>query len=331
VVLANPQPILVSVILPLYNAQPYVLDAVRSVLQETRISLELIVVDDGSTDRSLKVLQQIRDDRLVVLRNQGKGIADAMNTGLAAARGKLIARCDADDCYPEGRLFRQVNWLMQHPEAGAVCGGYGVIDPRGQSVTAFEWSEKIEDITGELQTGYTRTHLCTFVMRTEIVRSIGGFRPYFVTAEDVDLQLRLADAARVWYLPGVCYHYRLHETSITHTKSSTEREFFDHIAREFQQQRQQQGSDALERGCPPALPQKHDKPPLTAKQHLQVFLLGEAWRNYQIGQPLKALAAGMRSALALPSNLSVWRSVLLLMIKSASAGSQLVFRLYSRS
>ncbi len=330
-VLTNSQPVLISVILPLYNAESYIREAVRSILQETRIPLELIVVDDGSTDRSLKVLKQIRDDRLVVLYNQGKGIATALNTGLAAARGKFIARCDADDCYPAGRLFRQVNWLMQHPEAGAVCGGYRVIDPKGLSVTAFNWSQEIEDITGELQAGTARTHLCTFVIRTDIMRSIEGFRSYFVTAEDIDLQLRLGDATNVWYLPGMCYHYRLHETSITHTRSSTEREFFDQIAREFQRQRQQQGHDALQRGCPPALPQKHDKPPMTAKQHLQNFLLGEAWRSYQAGQLTKALVAGMRSALALPSNLTVWRSVLSLVIKSATASSQLMFRLYSRS
>lgn len=329
--LANPQPILVSVIMPLYNAESYVMDALRSVLQESRVALELIVVDDGSTDRSIEVLQQVRDDRLVVIKNQGKGIAAALNTGLAAARGKLLARCDADDRYPAGRLFKQVSWLMQHPEVGAVCGGYRAIDPKGLPAASFECGQGIEEITGELQTGQTRTHLCTFLMRTEILRSLGGFRPYFVTAEDIDLQLRLGDSTRVWYLPGVYYHYRVHGTSITHTKSSTEREFFDDIAREFQQQRQMHGSDVLQQGCPPAPPQKHDKPPMTAKQHLQSFLLGEAWRNYQIGQHSKALKTGMRSALALPSNLSVWWSLLSLMTKSVGASSQLVFRLNSRS
>ncbi|WP_206603048.1 glycosyltransferase family 2 protein [Leptolyngbya ohadii] len=311
-----PQPVLISVIMPLYNGESYVLEAVRSILKEHRILLELIVVNDGSTDRSLKQLAQIQDDRLIILENQGKGIAAAMNTGIAAARGKFLARCDADDRYPAGRLFQQINWLMQHPEAGAVCGGYQAIDPRGLTVTSFDWSSKTEEITSELQAGQTRTHLCTYVVRLEIMRSIGGFRPYFATAEDIDLQLRLSDVTRIWYLPEVCYHYRIHSTSITHTKSSTEREFFDHIAREFQQQRQHQGSDALQQGNPPALPQKHDKPPMTAKQHLQGFLLGEAWRNYQTGQRAAALRTGMRSALTLPSNLTVWKSVLVLTVKA---------------
>lgn len=310
-----PQPVLISIIMPLYNAESYLLEAVRSILQEHRISLELIVVNDGSTDRSLKRLEQIQDDRLVILQNQGKGIAAAMNTGIAAARGEFLARCDADDRYPAERLLQQINWLKQYPEVGAVCGGYQAIDSRGLTVTSFDWSAKTEEITRELQTGQTRTHLCTYVMRSEIVRSIGGFRPYFVTAEDVDLQLRLSDVTRIWYVPQVCYHYRIHSTSITHTKSSTEREFFDHIARKFQQQRQQ-GSDALQQGNPPTPPQKHDKPPMTAKQHLQGFLLGEAWRNYQTGQRTAALRAGMRSALTLPSNLTVWKSVLVLTVKA---------------
>lgn len=330
-VLANPQPVLVSVILPLYNAQFYVLNAVKSVLQETRIPLELILVDDGSTDRSLEILNTIRDDRLIVLRNQGKGIASALNTGLAAARGKFIARCDADDCYMAGRLFKQVKWLMQHPRVGAVCGSYCVIDSKGFPVTEFDWSQKIEEITGELQAGTTRTHLCTFVMRTAIVRSIGGFRPYFITGEDIDFQLRLGEATSVWYLPEICYHYRLHPISITHTKSSTEREFFDQIARELQRQRQQQGFDALQQGYPPIPPQSLNKPPLSAKQHLQSLLLGEAWRSYQTGRSTQAMLAGMRSALAVPTNLGVWRSVLSLFLKSAGANSQRMFRLNSRS
>jgi hypothetical protein len=207
---------------------------------------------------------------------------------------------------------------MQHPEAGAVCGGYGAIDARGGTIIQFEGSGKAEEITSELQRGITRTHFCTFAVRLEHLQAIGGFREYFCTAEDVDLQLRLGDACRIWYLPGIYYHYRLHNTSITHTKSSTEREFFDDIAREFQQQRQTIGADAIQRGCSPIPPHACVKPPLSAAQHIQAFLLGEAWREYRDGQKFQALATGVRSALALPSNLSVWRSVLSLVVKLVS-------------
>lgn len=308
--------VFVSVIMPMYNAERYVVSAVHSVLREKNIPIELIVVDDGSTDGSFGNLQRIEDNRLRLLRNPGKGIASALNAGLAAAKGQIITRCDADDCYPADRLKTQVEWLMQNPDFAAVCGGYSVIDPNGSLVINFRCGTDAEEITNELQNGITRTHLCTFAIRAEALRSLGGFRPYFTTAEDIDLQLRLGDRFKVAYLPCNNYHYRLHDTSITHTKSSAEREFFDVIAREFQKQRHQTGQDDLQRHCPPPLPQPTDKAPLTAALHIQGFLLSRAWQEFQRGQTRQAVITGLRAAFTQPNNWSVWKSLLVLGLKS---------------
>lgn len=313
---SNSQPTLISIIMPLYNAERYVYTALQSILQEKHLPLEVIVVDDHSTDRSLREVKRIQDVRLRVLPNQGKGIAAAMNTGVAAAQGTYISRCDADDLYPRQRLLQQIEWLRQHPEVGAVCGGYNAINPAGKTVIQFECGKEIEEITEELQKGITRTHFCTFTVRTDLLRQVGGFRPYFVTAEDVDFQLRLGEISQVWYLPGLYYHYRVHDASVTHTKSSTEREFFDFIARELQQQRQTTGEDDVQRGCPPLPPKRHDKGRLTASRHIQGFLLGQAWREFGNGNQRQALVTGLRSAMTLPSNISVWRSLLAMSLKS---------------
>jgi glycosyltransferase involved in cell wall biosynthesis len=314
---------LVSVIIPMYNAERYIVDTLTSILQDCSTTLEVIVVNDSSTDGSLRRVHKIHDDRLRIINSQGRGIAAALNTGIAAARGEIITRCDADDLYPAKRLMQQVSWLLKHPEFGAVCGGYAAIDAKGGPVIELESGGESTEITAELRQGVTRTHFCTFAVRTELLRALGGFRSYFLTGEDIDLQLRLGDACRVWYLPGVHYRYRLHRGSVTHTKSSTEREFFDAIAREFQKQRLLTGQDDLDRGTPPALPGGKCKPPLTAAQHIQGFLLGEAWREYRNGQQLQALMKGMRSALTLPSNLSVWRSLLSLAAKSIYSSTAL--------
>ena len=312
----NSQPVLISVIMPMYNAERYVFAALNSILREQNIPLEVIVVNDGSSDGSLREVLRIKDARLRILHNQGKGIAAAMNTGLAAARGTIITRCDADDLYPQHRLRLQVEWLQQHEDVGAVCGNYSAIDPKGSAVIQFRCGETAEDVTDELLNGNTRTHFCTFAVRTELMRQLGGFRPYFVTGEDVDLQLRLSEVSKVWFLPGTCSHYRVHDHSITHTKSSTEREFFDFIAREFQRQRATFGEDDIQRGCPPTPPQRADKARLSASQHIQGFLLGRAWDEFQAGQRRQAFITGIRSALTLPSNFSVWRSLLALGIRS---------------
>lgn len=313
---------LVSIIMPLFNAETFVGSALASLLEERQIPLEVVVVNDGSTDDSLLKLHEITDDRIRVVNNTGKGIADALNTGLAKAKGSIIVRCDADDLYPIDRIRRQVNWLTQHPEYGAVCGNYAAINPKGNRIIDFDCGNQPEDITAELQSGTTRTHLCTFAIRAEVLQAVGGFRSYFITGEDIDMQLRLGDKTKVWYLPGIHYYYRVHSQSITHTKSSTEREFFDQVAREFQKQRQTAGIDRLDQGCPPPIPPEHKKPAMTAAEHIQGFLLGEAWRNHRNGQRFKALANGVRSALALPSNVSVWRSVFSLAAKTVTIGSR---------
>jgi len=90
---------LVSVIMPMRNARPFVADALRSVLAQGGAELEVIVVDDGSTDGSGDIVRAMSDPRLRMVQGPAKGIAAAFNTGLAAARGELLARCDADDYY----------------------------------------------------------------------------------------------------------------------------------------------------------------------------------------------------------------------------------------
>ena len=93
----------VSVIVPLYNAERYVTAALSSVLSEQQVPLEVIVVNDGSTDSSLERVKAIADSRLRLIDSPTKGIAAALNAGLAAACGEFLVRCDADDLYPNGR------------------------------------------------------------------------------------------------------------------------------------------------------------------------------------------------------------------------------------
>lgn len=310
------QSVCVSVIVPVFNAERYIVNALDSILQEQAVPLEVIVVNDGTTDGSLSKLRQFTDPRLRLIESGGCGIAAAMNTGLSHAKGEFVVRCDADDLYPLDRIRQQVNWLSDHPHCGAVCGGYAAIDAKGELLVEFRASHP-EDISQELRAGAARTHFCTYMIRTSILRDLGGFRTYFTTAEDIDLQLRLGEACSVWYLPSVSYYYRLHKSSITHTKSSIERQFFDEVARHFQQQRQMRGNDDLQLGYPPLPPKDSLSRPLTAAEHIQNFLLWRAWCEHQAGQKWQALITGLRSALAFPYRWSTWRSLLVLLLKPA--------------
>ena len=312
---------LVSVIVPMHNAEAFISATLASILQERDISLEVVVVNDGSTDASLDRVQAIDDKRVRVINGPCKGVAAAFNAGIAVALGEIIMRCDADDLYPPQRLAQQVEWLSKHPEFDAVCGSFSTIDVRGRSIASLVCGEKAEEITEELSNGITRTHLCTFAVRTEVLRVLGGCRQYFHTAEDIDLQLRIGELCRVWFVPDIQYHYRLHGTSLTHTQSNVEREFFESIAREFQRQRRTQGSDDLQRGDPPIPPQGNPQSVMKPGEHAQGLLMGSAWEEHQAGHKRRALAIGIRSIIAQPSNIAAWRSLLALAVKPTGKGS----------
>ncbi len=305
--------------MPMRNAAAYVREAIASVLAAEFGPLELIVVDDGSTDGSRELVKTIRDPRVRLLAGPRRGVSVAWNTALERATGEIVMQCDSDDLYPPGRIASQVRLLDRSPQLGAVCGGFATIDRAGRLVAELgQERSQGEDITEELLAGGTRTHLCTFAIRRPLLDAIGGKRDYFESAEDVDLQLRIAEVCRVWYEPVSWYRYRLHDASLTHTQGSTRRIFFEQYARELRAQRARGGPDDLERGCPLSPPSEASNPDRSGPQ-VRGMLLGDAWRKHARGQKLAALAAGIRAVACAPTDASVWKSVAALFVKPARA------------
>ena len=129
----------VSVLLPVFNAERYVHAAVSSVLVQTCRDFELIVVDDGSTDASLTILQSLAksDRRIRLLSRANRGLVATLNEMLGLARGELICRMDADDICRPGRIETQVNYLARHPDCVAVGSRSLFIDPEGLPIFEF--------------------------------------------------------------------------------------------------------------------------------------------------------------------------------------------------
>src|SRR5437667_6185581 len=241
----------ISVLVPVRNAEPYIRSTVDSVLAQKDVNLELIVIDDGSTDQSIDIVKRINDPHIRVIPGPQRGISAAFNAGLAEAQGDFVARCDADDLYPPERLAWQVTFLREHPEFGAVCGYFSTITEAGKFVADAYVNETPQEITDELRQGTGRSHICAYLFRTEILRKIDGCREWFVTSEDRDLQYRLAEATRIWFEPKPAYLYRLHDQSITHTQKLAERAFYENAAKCFQAQRRAGEMDDLQKGAPP--------------------------------------------------------------------------------
>jgi glycosyltransferase involved in cell wall biosynthesis len=308
--------------MPMRNCEPFVRRAIESVLDQPGVNLELIVIDDGSTDRSAQVARAVGDPRVRVIQGPEQGIAAALNAGLAVATGEYFARCDADDHYVPDRLGWQVRYLQEHPEFGAVVGSYTHVDEDGEFVSDRTWGRTGHEVTSQIRRGVGRCHLCAFVVRMSEIRALGGFRTYFVATEDADLILRLGERCRVWYEPRCCYIYRLHDSSITHTQPSVQRRFLEQIVRTFQKQRLVSGMDDLMRGCAPPIPHGDDNRARGAEEQIQALLLGAAWQAHDDGRRREALSTGLRACMVRPTALRAWWSLLALAVKPRRADAQ---------
>lgn len=313
----NSTGVLISVVMPMRNAETYVQDALQSVLQEHGIEFEVVVVDDGSTDRSRSLVLALGDKRVRVIDGPCQGFAASLNTGLRAARGRAVVQCDADDRLPMGRLPRQWAWLMAHPEHAAVCAAFCTMDAKGRAIA--DMGERIgrteQDIQSELSAGVTRTSLCTYMLKREVFEQIGYLREYFETSPDIDFQMRLGEQLRVGYDPFNSYYYRLHDDSITHIQATARRVFFEHTCHVFQQQRLNRGNDDLSEGNPPEPPSiaGHEAP--GAVNQIQGMLVGEAWRKFSAGRISDALDLSWRAVANKPTAISAWRAFLLIALR----------------
>jgi glycosyltransferase involved in cell wall biosynthesis len=230
----------VSVVIPCYNAARYLESALASVQAQTFTDFELIVVNDGSTDNSLALLNAIaaREPRLRIISRPNTGIVGALNDGLAAARGEFIARMDADDlCFPD-RFAKQVAYLCAHPDC--VCVGTSVIfmDAHSRPVKHVPRQTAHEQIEAALLSGDGGALIHPSVMmRLAAVVAVGGYRLPAQHVEDIDLFLRLARAGRLANLPESLLRYRVHPQSINFTKNEGRYEKLEYVLRQANEAR----------------------------------------------------------------------------------------------
>jgi len=207
----------VSVLMPVYNGERYLREAVESILDQTFTDFEFVIVDDGSTDNTWQILQSYaaNEPRIVLVRNETNvGVARSLNKGLELARGEYVARMDADDVSLPGRLTAQVAFLDEHPEVGVLGCAVQVIDGCGNP-------SRIRRFPAEH--GVIKWCLCfddpiahpTVMMRREVVGRVGGYSTDLLTAEDYDLWRRLNQVTRLSNLPEMLLYLRRHEACVT--------------------------------------------------------------------------------------------------------------------
>ena len=209
----------VSVLMGVRDGAPWVTGAIESILGQTLADLELVVVDDGSTDDTPELLARVRDPRLVVERQAPAGLTRALGRALARARAPLVARLDADDVARPDRLERQHAFLAAHPEVGLLGTAARVVDEAGREVGTIRPPEDDATIRRALMRRNPFVH-SSVMARRSLVTQVGGYDPSFPVAQDYDLWLRLSPLTRMANLPEALVTRRLVAGRVTAERDS---------------------------------------------------------------------------------------------------------------
>lgn len=211
---------LVTVIIPLYNRIEYIDETINSVLSQNYKPIELIVVDDGSTDGSYERVKEYADKKDLLLFTHenriNKGQSAAINVALSAAKGEYISILDSDDMFAGGKLKTQVEYLENNSEIGLVYGmGHGV-DAQGEYVYDIHNKNHIEpnDPNEVLLDCYFLLPQNSLV-RHSVYDQAGNFNESYRSAQDHDMLIRIAEVTQMAFIPKLFFYYRRHGDSIS--------------------------------------------------------------------------------------------------------------------
>jgi glycosyltransferase involved in cell wall biosynthesis len=200
--------------MPVYNGEKHLREAVDSMLAQSFPDFELVIVNDGSTDRSVEIIEGYDDPRIRLIENSlGKGVVGARNTGIANANGEYVAMMDCDDIACPTRLEEQVAFLDDHPDFGMIGAWSEMIDEGIRVAGNFmSCSASPEAIPSLLLFNNCFTQSTVVIRKTALPEV--GYR-FYPGAEDYDLWVRIAQRAKVWNLQKVLVKYRVHTSSIS--------------------------------------------------------------------------------------------------------------------
>ncbi|MBW8769597.1 MAG: glycosyltransferase [Gemmatimonadetes bacterium] len=215
----------VSVVMAVHDGERYIGAAVDSILGQQLGDLELIVVDDGSTDRSAEIVRA-RDDRRVrlITNERNLGLAPSLNVGLAAARGELVARLDADDVALPQRLARQVAFMDANPRVALLGSWYREMAADGTPGALVKLPTEHWELRWHMCLYSPFAHSAVLWRRTLVAERVGAYDERLAYSMDFDLWRRIAERLEVANVPESLLHLRAHERSMTATYGERARE-----------------------------------------------------------------------------------------------------------
>ncbi|MGB3405551.1 MAG: glycosyltransferase [Microcoleaceae cyanobacterium] len=226
---------LISVIIPVYNAQKTIQATIESVLQQTFPDFELIIINDGSTDQTDSILRQYTDSRISIYTNSRQGAAVSRNQGFQQSNGEYIAFLDADDLWTVDKLESQLKALKDHPEMTVSYSWTDYIDEAGNKLYSGSYLALNGDIYSKLLVRNFLENGSNPMIKRQALIDIGGFDESLEGGQDWDLYLRLAAKYQFIAVPTVQIYYRVSSGSISSNLSRQEQQVLKVMERNYAQ------------------------------------------------------------------------------------------------
>lgn len=238
----------ISVLMSCYNASRWLDESIQSILNQSYGNFEFIIVNDGSTDCTQAIIQRYAssDDRIVMIAKANTGLADSLNVGISRARGVWIARQDADDVSDLTRLEKQVRSAMINHNIVFLGTGLAEIDELGRQFSTYRYPLEHSQLLNNLHTAQKFPPHSSAFYRSDVVRSIGGYRPRFRRSQDRDLWLRLSEVGELACLDEPLVKIRIHPNQISNDEAGRRQQIDSRVAMTSYWLRQKGVSDPVD-------------------------------------------------------------------------------------
>ena len=221
----------ISVVMPVYNAERYLKEAIDSILNQTYANFELIIINDGSTDGSDGIVRNYTDSRIVYLKNDGnKGLVYTLNRGISLAKGEYIARMDSDDIALPGRFGKQVEYLDNNVSVGICAMG---IEQIGGLDGIRYFSERSEEIAADLLFQCAVCHPTVMIRKSMLSDYHLAYDPNYEKAEDYRLWCQAITKLKIVTLREVGIKYRIHENQVTQKFSKVQNNASNKVRKQY--------------------------------------------------------------------------------------------------
>ncbi|KHJ39625.1 putative glycosyltransferase EpsE [Pedobacter glucosidilyticus] len=205
---------IISVVMSVYNAEKFLKESIESILNQTYQNFEFIIINDGSSDGSLSIIQSYNDDRIILIDQENQGLSKSLNNGIRNAKGEFIARMDADDISINNRLELQLSFLKKNPKCVLVGANTNLIDEQGNYLYSSSLPLSWEEIKKKLPDSYIFHSLAFFRKKTYL--EAGGYNESIIHHfEDKILWNEMAKYGELRNLPDILLNYRWVPNSIS--------------------------------------------------------------------------------------------------------------------